>query len=220
VNLTGMFARSAAAAAAGGSYSGWDPADNSASWMTLSNGNFDVEAAVNGVNAAIRSMASKTVGDFYVEFLIVSGIQTDGQYGSVGILASPDSTGSYVGSYANSAGWFSDEGGTSVNIYKGSSPTNFPSTATFNEGHHVGLAVKMRTSGVTDVWFRGPSGAWVGGGNPATGATPTITLPAGRTYRLGCTPWTKTPVVTKIRLLTPPDHAMATPSGFTAGWPD
>lgn len=87
-----------------------------------------------------------------------------------------------------------------------------PETAD-NPLYRAGMAINASTGAV---WLRSVSsaatGAWFGGGNPATNTTPTFTVNAAEALRLGVSFDATTE---EVLLVLPVNHYGAAPSGFT-----
>jgi hypothetical protein len=170
----GMLVNPSRFAVAGGSpYATWDPA-HKASDISLSGGNLIATGASLGVHIVLGTIAIS--GKRYFECSFVPNADSIG----VGIAVASTTLTNYLGQGALSYGHYL----SSNTIYTGASAvydgTNIATTPVT-----VGFAVDG-----TSLWVRvsGESG-WEGGGDPAAGTSPTLTLSSG-TYYPACTPYT------------------------------
>lgn len=138
----------------------WNSGDLSG--MTLSG--FDMVAAETaGVHSGVRANVGRRSGKFYFEVEVVSGAGDDWLAGlcngSVS-LASAWSSAGYRIMYRGGGSLWADG-------------TNFSSGSGLSNGDKVCFAVDLDTR---KCWMRVNGGAWIGGGDPAAGTTPTRTL--------------------------------------------
>lgn len=82
----------------------------------------------------------------------------------------------------------------------------------------IGSVVKGALNFSTNqAWLGLVGGAWVGGGDPAAGTSPTLSLPAGTYYIASCSGGTSDPTTWAVRIRTGAAQFTGTvPSGFVA----
>jgi len=182
----------------------WNPLDK-ASGITLSNGNSRADGA--GGYYSVRSTASVS-GKRYFEMLInvtaVGGNSTaKGVSDGTQSLYSPH----YAGSTSLSAGVWTPSGQIYINGATTSGIGAQPVGVTRTE-----WAVDSATR---KVWVRVHGGAWVGGGDPALGTTPTATLTGSGGIFAMATPFHSGEWSDLVS--NPANMIGAAPSGFTAG---
>jgi hypothetical protein len=135
-------------------YAVWNPSDKEAS-LILSNGNLTVTQPGSSGWRSVRSTESVSSGKHYWEIEI-----DDAQGGDtlVGVGTSSFSLSSYVGSDANSYGWYGS--GTK---YTGAS--SYPYAPTYTTGDIVGIALDLDNG---KIWFS-KNGSWTGDPVAGTG---------------------------------------------------
>jgi hypothetical protein len=160
------------AVAGGTTYATWDPAVK-ASDITLSNGNLTATGATLGSHMVLGNIAIS--GKRYFECSFVPNTDNVG----VGVAKSSATLTSYIGQLTDTYGHYLPGNDIYNNTlaYNGSTISTTPVI--------VGFALDG-----TSLWVRvsGQSG-WEGGGDPAAGTSPTLTLSSG-TYYPACTPYT------------------------------
>ena len=185
-------------------YATWNPLDKAAG-ITLSNGDSRADGA--GGYRSVRSTASVS-GKRYFEMLH-NVASVGGNSSAHGVSDGTQSLNSpaYVGSTSLSAGVWVPPGGVYTNGPTSSGIGTQPIGVTRTE-----WAVDSATR---KVWVRVHGGAWVGGGDPVTGTSPTATLGGtGGIYAMA------TPFASGwwVDLVSNPTNMTGTaPSGFTAG---
>ncbi|HVI59326.1 MAG TPA: hypothetical protein VM619_10735 [Luteimonas sp.] len=162
-------------------YATWNPADK-ATEITLSNGNRTAEVDGLGIRTARATIAMS--GKQYFE----ASFAPNGDGVGIGLARSAADLFVYLGSDSAGYGHYLP----SNDVYRGGSvayngATNSTSPVT------VGIAFDAAT---LEMWVivEGGSG-FEGGGDPAAGTSPTLTLAAG-TYYPACTPYTGASAVT------------------------
>jgi hypothetical protein len=172
-----MSAEAAAIVAAGaGVFDGasaasvWSASDAAANAMTLTNGGLTVTPSANAGYQSVRGTISQTSGKLYVEF------KANANEGNVqmgwGIASASFVPTSYLGSSASSAGSYNQNAGNFV-------------TAGFTSV----IALGLQPSAANDVWaiaidltagkyWVAQNNVWAGGGNPAAGTSPMVTIAA------------------------------------------
>ena len=161
----------------GGATSVWSAADAAANGMTLSNGGLTVTLTTSSWQS-IRGSIGQQSGKYYVEFL--ANVQIPVQVG-FGLASASFVATSYLGSSNYSLGAFCNPGAGNQSSPSANIVFNYSITTPAAPGDVWALAVDL-TAG--KVWLA-QNNVWVGGGSPATGATPmaTMTSPAlGQTY--------------------------------------
>lgn len=202
-----MFAKKALAAAkiadAGGSAPdfSWSTSVTNSS-MTLTNDNRTATNSGSGYQTALVGLPT-TSGKWYWE--VTETISNN--FGNTGLGTSTsnnqfyqDTSGNYFiqrsseSSFTNQGSWTSN--GTTSTIY---------SSASVRFGYAYDTATNK-------VWIRVNNGSWIGGGDPAAGTTPTVTI-SGTVYLVGSTYDTNTQSFTITSRTSQTDTP---PSGFTA----
>jgi hypothetical protein len=151
-------------------YSVWSASDAAANAMTLSNGGLTVTPSANAGYQSVRGTVSQASGKFYVEFK-ANATEGNVQMGW-GIASASFVPTSYLGSSASSAGSYNQNAGNFV-------------TAGFTSI----IALGPQPSAANDVWaiaidltagkyWVAQNNVWAGGGNPAAGTSPMVTIAA------------------------------------------
>jgi len=181
-----------------GNYSTFNPLQKNTN-ITLTNGNLDCSGS--GVYSALTTIYFPSSGKYYAEFLING---TSSGYPAVGILA-PNDAG--LTAYANpSTGAVYFQGGYITR--DGSTVVSSLTQLSANDIVRVAYDPSTR-----NVWFALNGGSWVGGGNPATGSTPSTTLNANdRGYCFGASVYTSAGVTINTGQRA---WAYTAPSGFS-----
>ena len=181
-----------------GNYSTFNPLQKNTN-ITLTNGNLDCSGS--GVYSALTTIYFPSSGKYYAEFLING---TSSGYPAVGILA-PNDAG--LTAYANpSTGAVYFQGGYITR--DGSTVVSSLTQLSANDIVRVAYDPSTR-----NVWFALNGGSWVGGGNPATGSTPSTTLNANdRGYCFGASVYTSAGVTINTGQRA---FAYTAPSGFS-----
>ena len=188
-------------------YATWNPLDKAAG-ITLFNGNTRADSTGGSNYVSVRSTAAVS-GKRYFE-LLHNVVSTGGNSSAGGVSDSSQSVASpnYCGSSTLSAGLWVPPG----NVY-----TN---------GAVIGSGLGAQPVGVTrsewavdsatrNVWVRIHGGAWLLGGDPALGTTPTATLTGSGGIYAMATPYTN---LWWVDLVSDPANMLGVaPSGFTAG---
>lgn len=192
----------------------WD-ASNKASDILLSNGNRDAESTEDSAEGGtVISESGHTTGKFYAE---VSHIQM-GPIHAVGAGLKRGSSGvsEYLGSDGDGwAAWVVGGGGNlGATIHNGT--TTNTSVVWFDLPSTMRLAVNIDEG---KLWLsRFGESDWIGGGDPATGTSPTFTFTPGGTFYLAASPRSgssSNPTTRgKLRLVLPEDWSHVAPSGF------
>lgn len=188
-------------------YATWNPLDASAD-IVLTSGNMRADRSGGGNYVSVRSTAAVS-GKQYFE-LLHNVVSTGGNSSAGGVSDSSQSVSSpnYCGISTLSAGLWVPPG----NVY-----TN---------GAVIGSGLGAQPVGVTrsewavdsatrKVWVRIHGGAWLLGGDPALGTTPTATLTGSGGIHAMATPYA---VFWWVELVSDPANMLGVaPSGFTAG---
>ncbi len=155
----------------------YDPAFKD-SHITLSGANLIGDSTSNGGWGSTRTTGSKAQashGLFYAEFSIATGAGTPTQC-FTGIGTSTVSSGSYVGSDANSIGYY----GANGNKYINAAATGYGSA--YTAGDVVGVAVDLTNSYV----YFAKNNTWQNSGDPTSGGSHTggLALTTAQSYYL------------------------------------
>ena len=143
----------------------WSAADASANGMTLSNGGLTVTPSGVASWQSIRGTISKSTGQLYVEF--INSVNTTDLLGAGTANAAFVST-SYLGSSASSYGGYTNGTNYGTNF----TPINGLNVSSPQSGDVIGVAIDFNAG---MVWLA-ENNAWISGGNPATGASPSATF--------------------------------------------
>ena len=143
----------------------WSADDAAANGMTLSNGGLTVTPSGVASWQSIRGSISKSTGKLYVEF--INSVNTTGLLGAGTANAAFVST-SYLGSSASSYGGYTNGTNYGTNF----TPINGLNVSSPQSGDVIGVAIDFNAG---MVWLA-ENNAWISGGNPATGASPSATF--------------------------------------------
>lgn len=171
---------------AGGAASGppafyWNPSDLGAG-IALSDSN---RVATNAATAAfriVRSVTSHDTGKWYAELVLVSGEAPHPWNVFLGVANATETlTGNFLGQTANSWGLQCDDnGGDAGNARMFHNSSELGRVTAIAASSYARVAVDFDAG---DAWI-GNASAWVGGGDPAAGTTPTFTFTPGATLFL------------------------------------
>ena len=188
-------------------YATWNPSDMGGN-MQLSNGNSRVSAIASSSSDALVRSTIPIVGDVYFEIVINQASAVGGEVIAGGVADASASLSSYVGSATTSTGVWQPNG----NVYGGGAVVgNAGTNASATRRYYV--AVKASTR---EVWVCLDGGAWVGGGDPAAGTSPTYTLGgSGDVYAAATASYL---VGAYVDLVSDPANFVGSaPAGFTPG---
>lgn len=172
--------------------------------------------AINSNAGIVLSDTGKTTGKFYVE-VSCPQLHTTGQALAMGLQRGTGSLTNYLGQSADSWGtWAEGAGGTTRSTYHNATQANATVVGSNAATQSARMAVDV---GAGQIWFsRFGNTAWIGGGDPAAGTSPTYTFtPGGSTYYIALNPRTGTAVGsnrTQLRLILPANWTSAAPTGF------
>ncbi|WJN61356.1 hypothetical protein OH686_21645 [Pseudomonas sp. SO81] len=200
-------------------YTTWDPAKKAAD-ITLRSGNMQCESGITTGGGSVLSVIGASGGKYYFE------VQPDQFYAAnpgylTGISIGTGTTGSYPGATASSFGLASTSTGSDT--WSGGSASNNNAGGAANLAHYHKWAIDI---GAGKAWCgisNRNSGAWIGGGDPAAGTSPTFTFtPNSTIYPMGCPRRGHASTVTdRNRLVAKFDPASwsgTPPSGFAQGF--
>ena len=197
-----------------GSAPTWDAATKSGA-AVLTNSDYTLaRASSSGNYANVRSLL-KITGKLYFSVATVWG-SSDGRNGGVGIADSTwvsSSNLTYIGE-GNSVGlWGPGDGANNWRVYRNGSTLHNGSTPIGN----IEVAVDASTR---NVWIRSSGGSWIGGGNPATGTTPTASIPGTGDLYAAASSYATTGWATRTFTLQSTLSAITgvVPSGFKPGF--
>lgn len=201
-------------------YTTWDPAKKAAD-VILSSANLRAETNDPSGGGSVLSVLGLSSGKYYFE------VQPDQLYGSnpgflTGISVGTGTEGSFCGAGSDSFGLASraSDSGT----YTASSQTNVNGSGASSTSEYHRIAVDVDAG---KLWFaisNRASGAWIGGGDPAVGTSPTYSFAPGSTvYAMACprrgdagNPSDRNRLVAKFD---PASWSGTPPAGF-GGWTD
>ena len=182
----------------------------SAAGIALSSGNRTATETASESGGMSLSASSKSAGKFYAEYEIAA-VGTGNNATSAGIASAGEPPANYAGQTANSYGsWCIFAAGATRLVFNNA-------TQYYVAGGNPSPAVGMRMRLCVDLdsgslWLsHWGSTAWLGGGDPAAGTTPSFTFSPGTPMRLAACPRS---VNAAIRLVLPSDWSSSAPSGF------
>lgn len=161
----------------------WDSAKK-ASDVTLSNNDLDCDSNSTTGGGSVLSVTGKNTGKFYFEVEQVQQYATNAGY-LTGFSIGTGTESSYPGATSSSRGLASTTSGSDT--WDSGAPSNNDSggAATIGEYHRwaIDIDAGKAWAGISNR----SSGAWIGGGDPAAGTSPTFTFTPGSTiYLMGC----------------------------------
>jgi hypothetical protein len=178
--------------------------------ISLSSGNtVATSSSAPATGGTVLSASSKNTGKFYAEmrntFL--------GGYGSAigaGIDLVASNLATYLGGDINGmAAWVDGTGGTQRHTYKNAVTANAQTPGVWGLNTNCRIAVDV---GAGKLWLSHWSAtAWLGGGDPASGTSPTYTFTGGSTTWLAACPRASS---NAIALVDPGSWLSAAPTGF------
>ena len=157
----------------GGIITYWNPLDKHA-FITLSDSD-KVAANTSGIWASVRSTLARSTGKYYVEVVYVSGLDWAVV---LGIANASANLSQYIGENTNSWGLQCNQGAVSALYHSGAIIGN---TNIINAGDFVRMAIDITLG---RLWI-GSSANWVGGGNPSTNTSPSVTFTPGMSTYIG-----------------------------------
>lgn len=191
----------------------WNPADVG-SGIVLSDSNKVATNAATPLFRIARSVTSHDTGKWYAELVLVSGELPRPWNVFLGIAnASESLTGNFLGQTVNSYGLQTDDNGANAGFAR-----LFHNSAEINRVTAVAAASYVRVAidfDAGEAWIGNPS-AYVLGGDPAAGTTPSFTFTPGAPFFLGAgMNATGGPAATRARTA-PGDMVGSIPAGFSA----
>ena len=193
----------------------FDPAAKS-SPAVLANGNTRVSNNASGTYANSRTVHPISGKRYFGFFLNYSG--SAGRNTAVGVAdatwAYGTASSDWIGTGNSGSAWGPGDGGTPAAIYRNGSIIASAGIIVSNLEFAVDAATRS-------VWMRSNGGAWIGGGDPAAGTSPTFTVPGSGALYAVATSFNTTGVVGRyIDLRAHPSNITGTaPSGFLIGLP-
>lgn len=193
----------------------WDPV-NKASDIVLESGNTVATSpsGTAGTGGTVVSASGKTAGKFYAEVLCTQ-LYSSWLSTGAGLHIGTASLSAYVGGDSNGWGtWGAGSGGDSRMTFHSASSANTTTVAANAGGEACRIAVDIDAGKLWLSYFGGT--AWIGGGDPAAGTSPTFTFTAGSSCYLAATPRSSSggASCTKLALVAPSSWANAAPAGF------
>lgn len=177
--------------------------------IALSNGDRTATQTGSGsTNGGVGlSVSSKSTGKYYVE-IEIDAVGNVGQSIAAGIHNGTDSFATYLGGTSGGyASWIEGIGGSMRATYNNNTQTNSTSGASPSAGMRMRIALDASGS----LWMSYfNSTAWIGGGDPAAGTSPTYSVGAGPWYIALC----PRNYVNALTLVLPGSWANAAPTGF------
>lgn len=184
---------------------------------TLSLVTSNIVEAINSNAGIVLSDSGKTAGKFYAE-VSCPQLATGSQALSCGLRRGTGSLNTYLGQSADGWGtWAEGTGGTTRSTYTNATQTNATVTGANALAQRARIAVDIDNGRLYLSYFGNT--AWVGGGDPAAGTSPTYSFtPGGSTYYLAFNPRTGTVTPssnrTRLQLILPNNWNSSAPTGF------
>lgn len=189
----------------------WNPADMGA-YITLSLSDKRATSThLAGANTIVRSTGAIT-GKRYFEMVVFRNGYS-GEVTAGGVASNAASLLTYLGQTSDACGVWSPGGG----VYVSSSKIRTISGLGVATTQRLDFAVDATNNASIKIWIRKSGGSWEGGGDPATGTTPTATIAITGSLYAAATPY-QDPCYEEL-LANPADMTGTAPSGFTAGIP-
>lgn len=152
--------------------------------VTLANGNLDCDSNSTSGGGSVLSVIGKSTGKFYWEVEQVQQYATNAGY-LTGISMGTGTHASYPGANTASHGLASTTAGSDTWINNVVGNNSAGGAATIGQYHRwaIDIDAGKAWAGISNR----SSGAWIGGGDPATGTSPTFTFTPNTTiYLMGC----------------------------------
>jgi hypothetical protein len=213
MSLIGSHMAMMAGGAAGLTYDTWNPADKG-TLIVLSGGNLGLSNSLTGTGTwnSVRSLHAVSTGKNYAESKD-NDATGYGFGGAFGVCTSAASLTAELGSDVNGWGFYGKRQDTLHPLMEHSGAiTNFNTMANGILGSIMQVAYDAAAG---KVWF-GQNGVWAGGGDPATGTTPTFTVTPGTALFLGGA--AQNVRMTSVLNTGATAFGQTVPSGFTGRW--
>lgn len=186
----------------------FDPAAKSAS-VTLSNGNRSVAPGIDDDGFAVCA-DPKTSGKFYLEMVMDSIGSTNQAVGAGIIFGVISDFMNYIGGQASGYGsWVIGSGGSTRCTFNNGIQSNAMSSTPIASSDRVRIAIDIDAGNLWLSYWTGTT--WIGGGDPASGTSPTYTFTPGLSARFAANPRGLGAVTT---LVLPSNWASSAPAGY------
>jgi lysophospholipase L1-like esterase len=190
-----------------------------ASDIILSDGDMQAESNSPTGGGSVLSVHSKNAGKFYFEVQPTQLYATNPGF-LTGISIGSGTTGSYTGATTASFSIASTSTGSAT--WTNATQINTDAAGASNLSHYHRIAVDIDNGRLWLAASNRSSGAWIGGGDPAAGTSPTYTFTPGSTVYISLCPRrgdaSNASDRNRLQLkVDPSEWAAAAPSGF-AGW--
>lgn len=193
-------------------------ATNKSSDIILSSGDTQAESNSTTGGGIVLSVSGKTSGKYYFEVQVAQIYTTNNSMG-VGLHRNTSSLTTYLGGDAN--GWAVWDRGVTAGseTYTNNVASNTAGTGEFDVGVRARVCVDLDNGRIWLAVSNRSSGAWIGGGDPAAGTSPTYSFTVGAdTYYLALCPRRgDTSAATnrnRLQLILPVNWSFAAPTGF------
>lgn len=184
---------------------------NKASDITLSNGDRDADSNTTA-GGFVLSDAGKTSGKYYVECQWVQAASSLGF--AFGLHRGTSNLSTYLG--ADTDGWATWTSSPNRRTFYNGVQSNDSNVGVPSLNIRARMAVDLDNGYLWLSYFGNT--AWLGGGDPAAGTSPTYTFTPGATFYIALCPYhgvsSPTTSRNKLRLVLPANWASAAPSGF------
>lgn len=181
----------------------WNPADRDAA-IILSNGNLTMASSLGGWRTG-RATVSKSSGKWYDEAIMA------GQSGTLsdifGVCTGTYSLTTFIGS--GGGGWGIQGAGAAGQIRTFLAGSNADHAGLITTGQRAKIAIDIDAG---NGWMAKVGAAWIGGGDPAAGTSPTFTFTPGTTLFFAGSAFSGTSgTITRVA----GSYTDTVPSGFT-----
>lgn len=194
----------------------WSP-ENKAADIVLTNGNRDAYSTTGAGGGIVLSVSGKTSGKFYAEVERIQNYTPDHTAGP-GLHRETSGLTTYLGSTANGWGVYSASSGNGSRTFNNATAANIDTgSGTSAIGQRFRIAADLDNGRLYLAISNRNSGAWIGGGDPALGSSPTYTFtPGGDTFYLAACPLRGDFTNPKnwLRLVLPASWSFSPPAGF------
>lgn len=186
--------------------------------IIVSNGGRDVESNAPGGGGTVLSDTGKSSGQYYFEIITLAMYASNNSVG-VGIHRGTTGLANWLG--ADASGWAMWDLGTAIGSETNTGGSSSYTSSTGENAVGVTWRVAVDIAG-GKLWLANSarnSGAWIGGGDPAAGTSPTYSFtPAGNTFHIAACPRrgdaTNASNRNRLRIVNPSNWAYAAPTGF------
>jgi len=191
---------------------------NKSSDIILSNGDRQAESNSTSGGGIVLSLSGKTSGKFYIETVVTQIYTTNNSMG-VGLHRGTSGLSTFLGGDANGWGIWDHGADAGSETYTNNVQSNFNSAGDFSVTVIERVAVNLDLGHFYAGVSSRSSGAWIGGGDPAAGTSPTYTFtPGGDTFYIALCPrrgdTSNASNRNRLQLVLPTSWNFSAPAGF------